>query len=276
MKHLSFLSILFVCLSLLGCGGDHGRDIIATSNQISTDSFVANIHITNGGGETTAVETQLQLSTTSAVIDLKEGDKLYSSTIGPVDSVRISDDLFTNLAQTVNQIKLMTRSFANTSFPTTLLYFENNVLGALYKENSNNTTFTVSLDRPIGKNASNSNVTLPLGFSIITPQSAMRFSRSTDNIVISWNTIDDTAAMKVTASLICADSHTIIIGLDHTLTTDTGSINIPAGTFVSTDDNCKIRILLDRFRSGTIDPQLAVGSQIFSHQKRFVEVLSIP
>ncbi|NOY72816.1 MAG: hypothetical protein GXP14_10640 [Gammaproteobacteria bacterium] len=275
MKHLWLLGILLVCLSLFGCGGDHDRDIIVASTQISTDSFVANIHITNGGGETTAVETQLRLSPTSAVIDLNEGDKLYASTIGPVDRIRIADDLFTNLAQTVNQIKLMTGFFADTSFPTTLLYFENNVLGALYKENSSNTTFTVSLDRPIGTNASDSNATLPLGFSIITPQSAMRFSRSTDSIMVSWNTIDNTAAMNITASLICTGSHTII-GLDRTLSTDTGNINIPAGTFVSTDDNCKIRILLDRFRLGTIDPQLAVGSQIFSHQKRFVEVLSIP
>ncbi len=270
MNYLQLMPILFICISLIGCDDDDD----VTSDQISTNSFVADLHVTNGGGDITAVEAQLRLSTTSSFIDLKDGDKLFSSTVGPVDSINITEDLFANLGQTTDQIKLMTGSFADATFPTTLLNFTDEVSGALYRDNNTNTNFTVSLDRPVGENAPNSNVTLPLGFSIVTPQSAMNFSRSADNIAVSWNTVDDTAAMNVTASLICPGSNTV--GFNNTLTTDTGNINIPAGTFVTAGDNCKIRIVLDRFRPGTIDPKFAVGSQIIGHQKRFVEILSVP
>lgn len=271
MSYLQLATVLFACISITAC---HDDDI--NSDQLSTDSFVANFHVTNGGTGNTAVEAQLRDITTSAFIDLKNGDQLLSSTIGPAEGVTINGDLFTNLAQSADQIRLMTGSFSNANFPSALLNFTNEVSGSLYEDNNTeNTVYTISLKRPTGDNSPDSSVTLPLHFSITAPQGDLSFSRSMDDIVVSWNGIDNAASINVRASLNCTGS--FITGFNQTLTVDTGTITIPANTFTTTPEgNCTLRIIMDRYQTGTIDPHYAPGSQIISHQKRYVDVPSVP
>ena len=271
MSYLQLVTVLFACISITAC---HDDDI--NSDQLSTDSFVANFHVTNGGTGTTAVEAQLHDTTTSSFIDLKNGDKLLSSTIGPAENININDDLFANLAQSADQIRLMTGSFSNANFPSALLNFTDEVSGSLYEDNNTeNTVYTISLKRPIGASAPDSSVTLPLNFSITAPQSDLSFSRSMDDIVVSWDEIDDTASTNVRVSLNCTDS--FITGFNEILTVDTGTITIPADTFTTPPDgNCTLRIIIDRYQTGTIDPHYAPGSKITSHQKRYVDVASVP
>lgn len=270
MSYLQLVTILFACISITAC---HDDDI--NSDQLSTDSFVANFHVTNGGTGTTAVEAQLR-DTSFSFIDLKNGDQLLSSTIGPAEYLTINGDLFTNLTQSADQIRLMTGSFSKANFPSALLNFTNEVSGSLYEDNNTeNTVYTISLKRPTGDNAPYSSATLPLNFSITAPQSDLSFSRSMEDIVVSWDRIDNTASTNVMASLNCTGS--FITGFNETLTVDTGTITIPADTFTSPPDgNCTLRIIMDRYQTGTIDPHYAFGSKITSHQKRYVDVPSVP
>lgn len=267
MDYFRLISVLFACTSIIACDDD------IDSNLLSTDSFVANFHVTNGGTGITAVEAQLRDITTSSYIDLKDGDRLLSSTVGPADSVTIGDDLFTNLVESAGQVRLMTGSFSNANFPSALLTFTDEVSGSLYEDNNtDNTVYTISLERPVGISAPDSNVALPLDFSIIAPQSNMIFSRS-GNIVVGWDTIDNTTSLNITAALNCTNGY--IDEFSDPIPVDTGSYTIPANTFSTSSADCILRIVLDRYQTGTIDPHYAPGSQITGHQKRYVEVTSV-
>lgn len=267
MRYFQLVIIVFAYISVTSCDDD---DI--DSNRLSTDSFVADLHVTNGGTGTTAVEAQLRDVTTLSYIDLKNGDRLLSSTIGPVENVSIDGNLFTSLAQSAGQIRLMTGSFANASFPSALLNFTDEVSGSLYQ--GNNTIYTISLERPIGADAPDSNVTLPPGFSITAPQADVVFSRSADDILVSWDPVDSTTSITVTTALNCYGYFTT--ASSNPIAVDTGGISFPAGTFTTTGTNCTLRIVLDRYQTGIIDPHFAPGSQITGHQKRYVDVTTIP
>ena len=267
MRYFQLVIIAFVYISVTSC---HHDDI--DSNQVSTDSFVADFHVTNGGTGTTAVEAQLRDVTTNSFIDLKNGDRLLSSTIGPVDNVTIDGNLFSNLAQSADQIKLMTGSFADATFPSALLNFTDEVSGSLYQ--GNNAIYTISLERPRGADAPDSNVALPPGFSITAPQQDVIFSRSADDIMVRWDPVDIAASITVSTALNCYGYFTSAIS--NPLAIDGGYVNFSAGTFTTTGTNCTLRIVLDRYLTGAIDSHFAPGSQIIGHQKRYIDVTTVP
>jgi len=170
----------------------------------------------------------------------------------------------------------MTGSFSNANFPSALLTFTDEVSGALYEDNNtDNTIYTITLERPVGESAPDSNVTLPLGFSITAPQSDTSFSRSTDNIDVSWDPIDNTTSLNITAALNCANSFDFITEFNGPIP-DTGNYTIPASTLTASSNTCTLRIVLDRYQTGTIDPHYAPGSQITGHQKRYIDITSTP
>lgn len=139
MSYSQLATVLFLGILTAAC---HDNDI--NSDELATDNFIADIHVTNGGTGITAVEAQLRDLTTAYYIDLKNGDRLLSSTVGPVETFNINDDLFSNLAQNANQVKLMTGSFSDGSYPSGLLNFSDEVSGSLYEDDlSNNIVYTI-------------------------------------------------------------------------------------------------------------------------------------
>lgn len=135
-----------------------------------------------------------------------------------------------------------------------------------------NTVFTVSLDRTDGTNAPNSNVALPDGFTIASPNSSNVFGTD-GTIPIVWSPsgtsivpdIHVTLTCTLTSGLLITDLEVIFLG------NDSGSTNLPVASIMpigtlDTSRLCDGTVELSRWRSGNLDPNYGEGGQIDAEQ----------
>jgi len=122
------------------------------------------------------------------------------------------------------------------------------------------TEFVFSLERTIDGGAPDNRCSLPQPIELTQPKSGETFSRETDDITVSWTPSDEQDLVRATISGNCIWDE--VVDADG----DTGTLIIPAGTISPINDNdpqsCDAIILLERRRSGTLDPALSQGGKI--------------
>ncbi len=134
------------------------------------------------------------------------------------------------------------------------------------------TMFTVSLIRNNRRNAPNSNVTLPEGFTVTSPQSNDVFSQA-DDISIAWTPAGTSIVPSIHVSLSCTTTSGIVFtDTDSvTLSGDTGVASLPVAAVIpigTLDESrlCEGEVHFSRWRRGNLDPNYGEGGDITAEQ----------
>lgn len=130
------------------------------------------------------------------------------------------------------------------------------------------TMFTVSFSRNNGTNAPNSNVTLPAGFVVQSPQSNDVFSQA-DDVPIQWTPNGTTITPDIDVSLSCTTMGGIVFTASQDVATsgDTGVASLPVASVIpigtlDTTRLCEGEVHFSRWRRGNLDPAYGEGGDI--------------
>jgi len=130
------------------------------------------------------------------------------------------------------------------------------------------TIFTVSFFRDEGINAPNSNVTLPEGFIVQSPQNSDVFSQDQD-VPIQWTPSGTTITPDIDVSLSCSTTSGIPFTASEsvTLSSDTGVASLPVASVIpfgtlDTSRLCDGEVRFSRWRRGNLDPNYGEGGSI--------------
>jgi hypothetical protein len=130
------------------------------------------------------------------------------------------------------------------------------------------TMFTVSFSRNNGINAPNSNVTLPEGFVVQSPQSNDVFSLA-DDVPIQWTPNGTTISPDIDVSLSCTTTSGIVFtaSQDVAISGDTGVASLPIAAVIpigtlDTTRLCEGEVYFSRWRRGNLDPAYGEGGDI--------------
>lgn len=130
------------------------------------------------------------------------------------------------------------------------------------------TMFTVSFSRNNGTNAPNSNVTLPAGFVVQSPQSNDVFNQA-DDVPIQWTPNGTTITPDIDVSLSCTTMGGIVFTASQDVATsgDTGVASLPVASVIpigtlDTTRLCEGEVHFSRWRRGNLDPAYGEGGDI--------------
>jgi hypothetical protein len=226
--------ILPIAVSLSACSS-------TTSDNVTTEGINADIDVfANGSGRTT-VDAELEvgdgLGATS--LELAPGDRLTVTANG-IQKAMIED------ASIIGRFR-----------------YE-----ATFDFDNAGTMFTVSFSRDNGVNALNSNVILPEGFIVQSPQNNDVFSQA-DDIPIQWTPSGTTITPDIDVSLSCMTSAGIAFTASEnvTLSSDTGVASLPVAAVIpigtlDTTRLCEGEVHFSRWRRGNLDPNYGEGGNI--------------
>ena len=135
------------------------------------------------------------------------------------------------------------------------------------------TEFAIAFLREVDEGAPNSVVQLPAPFELTEPSADTPFSRDEDDIVVSWDVIDDSPMRAdITGDCFFAD------GID--VDVDDGTARFSAASLESyedmADETCDAVITVWRTRAGDVDPNYGEGGAVSGVQVRSVTVVSGP
>ena len=140
-----------------------------------------------------------------------------------------------------------------------------------FQGDAEDTPFLVDFQRTLDDGAPDSEGTMPASFTIDpTPTSESR----AQTVSITW-TDPSTDLMRWDASGSCIDP------AGDSISADTGSLTISAGTFVKSQgqtipDSCAITVTITRERIGSLDPGYGHGGQVSGQQVRTAMFTSTP
>jgi len=228
------LCILIGAALLSGCSS-------TTSDNVTTEGINADIDVFANGSGRTLVDAELEV-----------GDGLGGTSLQLVAGDR--------LTVTANGIqKTMTEDAS--------------IIGRFRYEASFDfddagTMFTVSFSRNNGVNAPNSNVTLPEGFVVQSPQSNDVFSQA-DDVPIQWTPNGTTITPDIDVSLSCATTGGVVFTASRDVATsgDTGVASLPIASVIpigtlDTTRLCEGEVHFSRWRRGNLDPAYGEGGDI--------------
>ncbi|HEY1548819.1 MAG TPA: hypothetical protein VGG28_13410 [Kofleriaceae bacterium] len=141
---------------------------------------------------------------------------------------------------------------------------------ATFDDTHDGDTFTVALDRTLDGGAPNSTMTLPSSFDLDpVPATASRAAAMS----LTWSpTSDDAMSWQIEGS--CIETTT------GTITTDTGSVTIPASMVVlasgSTQTSCDATLTVSRTEPGTLDHGFGHGGDATGEQTRTATFTTAP
>jgi len=229
--------IIFGVTAFCGCSS-------TTSDNVATQGIHADIDVFANGNGTTVVDAELEVGS--------DGLGRTSLQLSPGDTLTV----------TANGIqKPMLEDF---SFIGRFRYV------ASFDFDDAGTMFTVSFVRNNGMNAPNSNVTLPDGFNVTSPQSNDVFSQA-DDIPIVWTPADTSIVPSIHVSLSCTTTSGLMFTDTDpvTLSGDTGVTSypvaavIPIGT-LDTSRLCEGEVHFSRSQRGNLDPNYGEGGDIIA------------
>lgn len=158
----------------------------------------------------------------------------------------------------------------------TTLEMEEVSLGELYSyiadfdSSDAGSTFTFAFNRVVDEGAPSSTATLPEPFTLVGPQPAEVFSRTTQDISVNWENSNMGDPMEVRVSGDC------IMDASLAVAQDSGSFLIGAGTLESfegtVDQACDATISVYRRRPGTLDAGYGEGGLVYGSQLRTVKI----
>ena len=130
------------------------------------------------------------------------------------------------------------------------------------------TMFTVAFSRNNGVNAPNSNVTLPEGFVVQSPQNNDVFSQA-DDVPIEWTPNGTTITPDIDVSLSCTTTAGVVFTASQnvTMSGDTGVVSLPVASVIpigtlDTTRLCEGEVHFSRWRRGNLDPAYGEGGNI--------------
>ena len=135
-------------------------------------------------------------------------------------------------------------------------------------------TFTFSLERTTSESAPASTASLPALFEIAAPEADTAYSRTGDDITVSWSPSGTQDEMVLQVGGDCAWT------FDQEITGDPGVAVVEAGSVTSpdgrVDETCTGQITLIRRRVGTIDPAFGEGGLSYGQQTRVLDIMLEP
>jgi len=228
------LCILIGAVLISGCSS-------TTSDNVTTEGINADIDVFANGSGRTFVDAELEV-----------GDGLGGTSLQLVAGDR--------LTVTANGIqKTMTEDAS--------------IIGRFRYEASFDfddagTMFTVSFSRNNGVNAPNSNVTLPEGFVVQSPQGNDVFSQA-DDVPIQWTPNGTTITPDIDVSLSCTTTGGVVFTASQDVATsgDTGVASLPIASVIpigtlDTTRLCEGEVHFSRWRRGNLDPAYGEGGDI--------------
>lgn len=217
-----------------------------SSQDIRTGAIYADVVVESEGAGSADVHAVLRLggATSNTFVDLEGGDRLTVATDAegaaePVDLVE------TNLGAI-------------------------HAYSAEVPGDAAGTTFTVALERDLDESAPASTAVMPAPFALLGPAADATFSRSADDLVVTWEAGEDGDAVVVELEGDCLTlNHWRVPG-------DPGTFTIEAGEIEVWDDesgvSCAATVSVLRYRDGALDPALSQGGSIRAGQRRSVRV----
>lgn len=130
--------------------------------------------------------------------------------------------------------------------------------------------FLFAFEREVETSAPESTVTLPAVFEITAPAADTVFSRSADGVTVSWDPSgqDDQVFVSVEGDCIWTKN----VAVDG----DPGTYTIQPGVIDSLDEEnpaaCDGRVVVERVRTGSLDPAYGEGGTVRGLQQRSVSV----
>lgn len=239
MNTLRLMCSVFSIVVICGCSN-------TSSENVTTQGIFADIDVFADGSGMTVVTAELEVG---------------SGGIGRTGLELGSGDRLTVLANSIQ--KTMTE--------------DSSVLGrfsytASFDFDDGNTMFTVSFSRDNGINAPNSNVALPDGFVVLSPQSSDIFGTN-GTIPIVWMPAGTSIVPTIRVTLSCTRTNGLNISSIETvaISGDSGAANLPVAAVMpnavlDTSRLCEGHIDLTRWRRGTLDPNYGEGGQITAEQ----------
>ena len=234
------LSLIAIAL-LAGCSS-------TTSDNVATEGINADIDVfANGSGRTRVdVEFEVGDGLGGTSLELVAGDRLTATANG--------------IQQTLTEdVSVIGRFRYETTFDFA----------------DAGTVFTVSFSRDNGVNAPNSNVVLPEGFAVQSPQSSDIYSQA-DDIPIQWTPNGTTITPDIDVTLSCTTTGGIVFSASENVTTngDSGVASLPVASVIpigTLDETrlCDGEVHFSRWRRGNLDPAYGEGGDITAeHIKR--------
>lgn len=129
-------------------------------------------------------------------------------------------------------------------------------------------------DRTIDDGAPDSRCTLPRAMTIEAPLDGDVFSRTQNDVVITWDTSGSSQPVELTVEGDCFDGD-----VNESFPDDPGSYTIPAGTLTSLGDPptaCQATVRVSRRSSGSLDPGFGEGGLVVCSQVRTTTFRSDP
>ena len=239
MPYHRYLTIILGATAFSGCGS-------TTSDNVTTQGIFADIDVFANGSGRTVVDAELEVGSGGPVrtsLELSRGDTL------------------TVVANGIQ--KTMTEELSSLGRFRYIASFD---------FDDADTMFTVSFTRNGRSNAPNSNVTLPEGFIVQSPQSNDVFSQA-DEIPIEWTPSGTSIVPSIHVSLSCTTNSGIAFtDTDSvTLSDDTGVARFPVAAVIpfgtlDTSRLCEGEAHFSRSRRGNLDPNYGEGGSIVAEQ----------
>jgi hypothetical protein len=235
-----FSCLLTALGTLAGCS-------VTQSADLATSGMAASITVTADDSGTANVTTRLSTDANSLdSIQLSAGDTLVASAGSQSQSMSYIDVL------------------------------DDLVYSATFQgAGADGTAFNVALNRSRYVSAPSSTVTLPKPFNVTAPASTATFSRTKDDITVTYDTTGTSDPMTWSVSSECSN------GGSGTVANDAGTFVIAKGSLVAQDPKtqamtCQLSITLKRTRTGSVDRAYGYGGTITAAQQRTVNFNSAP
>lgn len=278
-----FLLLPALTLLTISCSN---RDNVVSSEDISTNQIYATFELYSDDSDTVTASAQLTLEGPPSddksgddYISLRNGDQLWMTTGENLKHVNLSGDLFSELQQLANSQELFKSStqYRDEFFPffffwSVLVPNQVHYNGELENTDEND-TYTVSLLRKNHRDSLYSQITMPLEFQITNPESSSEFSRSSDDIRITWDITETDVSVEASVNSICpAGENSSYITSE---SVDTGELVIEAGELdVDLIGNCQTTITVRKVHFGELDLEFR-GGYISANQVREIRISTL-
>lgn len=140
---------------------------------------------------------------------------------------------------------------------------------------ANGTQYTIAFNRTSDVSAPSSTCMLPNPFNITAPTANSTFSRASDNIMVTYDTMGTMDQMNWSAGGDCVQGE-----VGGTVASDSGTFTVAMGSLVPTNPpvpaTCQAHITLTRSRPGQLDSHFGSGGSITARQVRTVTFNSTP
>lgn len=266
-----------VLLLLLSACDDNNT---VDSENVGTPEICADMSAVQGNSGSVTVVTQLRdrPGCLGNYLRLVGDDRLIASNGQPIDSMSYDDDLFGHAVTVSSNVVLMKERDAvmwDIGYVDVLAgepeYY------ALLPDADATAGFYVTFERSVDDSASNTLITLPAPFQILSPDPGSSIPRS-DPIELQWSTPPpgSSDSMWVEMGGTCDSGQTVQFSKP---LSDTGSALIASSEYAAkfpTNETCAVTIALERIRYGIVADAFGYGGQTHGIERRTVTITSGP